>query len=481
MNSIDVLLISPPFWLNLDMPNMALPVLGAELAKHNLKINLLDLNAVLINKLKEKYRECDLQQLLKKFQQIIQIEKDLNLSLSDLTMLISNINYESTVKKLIQKIESEEYLFFKTFYCVLKENITYSSIEVVGISILTETQLFFSLVIGKFIREIYGQDVKIVVGGPWCSLLKEKFNNKHIIFNYFDDMIVGAGEGKLLEYCFSAIRKSSNTLNLAVSSNSEMIFRKNRIIPTYHLLDLSLYNNGQLHKLPVQLSRGCYHNSCKFCNYIDLNKTYCVRDVDNVVNELKILQDKFNIQHFVFVDDAIHPQILIKLSEKIIQNNLSISWSAITRPDSAFDKSCMKKIVLAGCTNVFIGFESGCDKTLQQINKKTTVAKIRKIINEVSHYPLKITANFIIGFPGECINSILSTMFLAEELKSYNCNVSVQEFLLNRGSYFWHKRNEYINDCSYLNLLEQNDTVINFKFPRDKYIQDEIDKLINCF
>ena len=141
----------------------------------------------------------------------------------------------------------------------------------------------------------------------------------------------------------------------------------------------------------------------------------------------------------------------------------------------------MKKIVLAGCTNVFIGFESGCDKTLQQINKKTTVAKIRKIINEVSHYPLKITANFIIGFPGECINSILSTMFLAEELKSYNCNVSVQEFLLNRGSYFWHKRNEYINDCSYLNLLEQNDTVINFKFPRDKYIQDEIDKLINCF
>ena len=42
MNSIDVLLISPPFWLNLDMPNMALPVLGAELAKHNLKIKFAD-------------------------------------------------------------------------------------------------------------------------------------------------------------------------------------------------------------------------------------------------------------------------------------------------------------------------------------------------------------------------------------------------------------------------------------------------------
>lgn len=351
---LDVLLISPPFWLSLDMPNMALPILSAELIENDLNCDVLDLNAILINELLTKYKRKDINSLMELFLQIIKCAKKCDINIVDIPMLLSGIDYSVTINKLIEKLNSEHYLFDELFRSILKKYVYFNSIKVVGISILTETQIFFALVISKYIKDVYGDQTKIVIGGPWCSLLHNKFHDTHVIYKLVDHIIVGAGEARLLKYCNNWIKRHHIELskdNLNIDPN--YIFKNNRILPAYHLLNLKLYGNGRLHKLPIQLSRGCYHNACRFCNYIELNKRYCVRNVDYVVEEMRELQNKFNISHFIFVDDAIHPKILIHLAESIKKHSLKVTWSAITRPDACLDYECLKKSLRRGALIFF--------------------------------------------------------------------------------------------------------------------------------
>ena len=482
-NNLDVLLISPPFWFSLDMPNMALPILSAELIENGLNCNILDVNAVFINELLAKYKNSDIESLLNLFLQILRHEKNCDISIADVPMILSNIDYSITIEKLISKLESKRYLFAELFYSILKSNITFNSVKVVGISILTETQIFFALVISKFIKDLYGEQTKIVMGGPWCSLLYKKFHNTHIIYKYVDQLIIGPGETQLLKYCRNWINRQSDKLTKRnnIEGDPNKIFKNNHGLPAYHLLNLKLYGDGNLHKLPIQLSRGCYHNACKFCNYIELNKQYCVRNIDFVVEEMQKLQSKYNINHFIFVDDAIHPKILIQLAESIKKHALKTTWSAITRPDACLSYECIKKIAEVGCTNIFIGFESGDDITLQRINKNTSVTIIHEIIRNIADFSIKITGNFIIGLPNEDVKSISNTISMLEQLRKSNHAASIQEFLLNRGSYYWDIRAELIHDPSYLHRLETNDTIINFRFPKEDALQIEINQILKGY
>lgn len=137
-----------------------------------------------------------------------------------------------------------------------------------------------------------------------------------------------------------------------------------------------------------------------------------------------------------------------------------------------------KKIVEAGCVNIFLGFESGNDVTLQRINKNTSVSIIHEIIHKITDFPLKITGNFIIGFPNEDMRSIENTLMMVKQLRELNHNASLQEFLLNRGSYYWEVRKDLIKDVSYLSQLETNDTIINFRYPREQNMQTRINQML---
>ena len=81
---LDVLLISPPFWLSLDMPNMALPILSAELIENDLNCDVLDLNAILINELLTKYKRKDINSLMELFLQIIKCAKKCDINIVDI-------------------------------------------------------------------------------------------------------------------------------------------------------------------------------------------------------------------------------------------------------------------------------------------------------------------------------------------------------------------------------------------------------------
>ncbi|MFO1502086.1 MAG: radical SAM protein, partial [Verrucomicrobiota bacterium] len=108
-------------------------------------------------------------------------------------------------------------------------------------------------------------------------------------------------------------------------------------------------------------TRGC-HNRCGFC-YLstrDLHMPYLVRDVEQVVREFQADNQPYG----VFTDNNLgsKPEYLRQLCQAL--RPLEKIWSAAVTLDVTDDPSLVREMALAGCTGVFIGFESLSDGNL---------------------------------------------------------------------------------------------------------------------
>ena len=73
----------------------------------------------------------------------------------------------------------------------------------------------------------------------------------------------------------------------------------------------------------------------------------------------------------------------------------------------------MKK---AGCTRIYFGIESGNDQVLKLMNKKITSAQARRAVEAAHQAGLEVGAFFILFYPGETDETVLSTLRFAASL-----------------------------------------------------------------
>ncbi len=115
-------------------------------------------------------------------------------------------------------------------------------------------------------------------------------------------------------------------------------------------------------------TRGC-HNRCGFCYLATegLAMPYQVRDVEQVVEEFQADGQPYG----VFIDNNLgsRPEYLRRLCHAL--RPLEKIWSAAVSIDVTDDPSLVREMALAGCTGVFVGFESLTDDNLVEARKKT--------------------------------------------------------------------------------------------------------------
>ena len=146
----------------------------------------------------------------------------------------------------------------------------------------------------------------------------------------------------------------------------------------------------------VIATRGC-HNRCGFC-YLSTNGLYMpyrMRAPEQVVEEIATDGQPY----VVFVDNNLgsRPDYLRKLCEAL--KPLRIIWSAAVTIDVTDDPSLVREMALAGCTGVFIGFESLQPRNLSDARKKTPapVDYARRV--EILHrYGIQVNGSFVLGF-----------------------------------------------------------------------------------
>ena len=143
-------------------------------------------------------------------------------------------------------------------------------------------------------------------------------------------------------------------------------------------------------------TRGC-HNRCGFC-YMStrgLQMPYQMRDVEQVAEELRGSGQPYA----VFTDNNLgsRPDYLRRLCRAL--RPLEKIWSAAVSVDVTDDPSLVREMALAGCTGVFVGFESLDSNNLADACKKSPPAEDYAHRVGVFHdHGIQVNGSFVLGF-----------------------------------------------------------------------------------
>jgi radical SAM superfamily enzyme YgiQ (UPF0313 family) len=143
-------------------------------------------------------------------------------------------------------------------------------------------------------------------------------------------------------------------------------------------------------------TRGC-HNRCGFC-YLStegLSMPYRMRDPAQIADEWR--QD--GQPYAVFVDNNLgsKKEYLRALCRAL--RPLERIWSAAVTIDVTDDPSLVREMALAGCTGVFIGFESLSDQNLADARKKTPRTEdYGRRVRMLHDVGIQVNGSFVLGF-----------------------------------------------------------------------------------
>lgn len=201
--------------------------------------------------------------------------------------------------------------------------------------------------------------------------------------------------------------------------------------PAWHMVDLADYekygrysNRGQYFGTTANFctSRGC-PLKCSYCaSPIFWGKEIRYRSPENVVEELKILKEKYGVKQIMFEDDNLtfKKERAIKLFELMIKENLDLKWCANNGVyTNSLDDELIEMMVKSGCYRVTLGIESGNEEVLRKlIHKPTKLDKARNVVKSFRRYPeVFVSSFFIFGYPYETKRQMRDTYEFAEELQ----------------------------------------------------------------
>jgi radical SAM superfamily enzyme YgiQ (UPF0313 family) len=173
------------------------------------------------------------------------------------------------------------------------------------------------------------------------------------------------------------------------------------------------YGVGTERDMPLMISRGCPYQ-CTFCSSPQMWTTeYRLRDVGDVIAEIKHYQHKYNITAFQLYDltAIIKKSWTVEFCKRLISEGIKLKWSLPSGTRSeALDRETLEYLRKTGCNYLCYAPESGSEATLKRIKKKIHLARMNESIFEAKRQGLVLRANLIIGFPEETRRDVFTTL-----------------------------------------------------------------------
>jgi len=297
------------------------------------------------------------------------------------------------------------------------------------IGITCQTALFYNtLKLAKKIKKEF-PNTPIAIGGAHASY------RPHDFFESPDIDLVVRGEGditltELLNYYQYKKSKLKDIKGITFRKNGQIVDNPHRELiknldilpmPAIDLLPLEKYRVSPDNYLGgrvglITTTRGCPFN-CVFCACKQaFNRTYRARDLNKVLKEIDYYIKYYQISELFIMDDCftLNKQRAIEFCDRMIKAgyNKKILWWCQTRVDTV-DEELLKKMKKAGCKILSFGIESGVQKLLDTISKRTTLKQIRKSVKLTKKVGLDPRGSFILGLPGETFFDSLKTILFS--------------------------------------------------------------------
>ena len=277
----------------------------------------------------------------------------------------------------------------------------------------TETILPLCKVINKHKKNAY-----FVLGGHGPSPIPGYILSKAAC----DGVVVGEAEG-IIANADEFISKRRNIIyGHPIKKLDELPY------PAWDLFPMEIYTtcirnpgmNDNDKMIAMMSSRGCV-NACTFCYRME--KGLRLRKIDKVVEEMKILNDRYGVNYFEFADECfiMNEKRLLKFQQSLKENNLDIKYWCAARVDLV-NEELLKLMKDTGCVFINYGFESMNQEVLKEMKKNTTPKQNRNAAELTKKLGISFGVNFIWGYPSDTLNTLKQNMeFIIEYNSPYQC------------------------------------------------------------
>jgi len=309
--------------------------------------------------------------------------------------------------------------------------------DVIGLTMLSHDLHTVKHITDTIKKEI-SKDVVIVVGGPHPSAAPEHTMEflDHVDFGFKGEAEIGFPQ--LLE----SIKTNRNHDSNRLKNIPGLIYREDQHIhtnpqafeenldrfgfPAWDMIHPQKYFKtcqGVFYKkrrfAPLFATRGCPHY-CSFCAaHTVTGRKIRKRSIPHIIEEIRHLQETYNVEEFHFLDDDFTEDNDFALSfcTALLNQKMDIAWTCPNgiRIDSLTEE-LLEKMKKSGCYSLFVAIESGSQETLNRMKKGLRTKEVTSKMEIIKKFGFDVTGFFILGFPGETKADMDETIQFARSL-----------------------------------------------------------------
>ncbi len=291
--------------------------------------------------------------------------------------------------------------------------------EIVGVSLTTRQWLRAQ----RLVEQIKSQlDVKVIAGGLHATFAPELVLRSH----GFDYVCLGEGEEPMLDFV-RALERGGRTDDIP-NIMARGAAHRPPLRPVSDLNDLPFLARDLLDEprgtVHIATQRGCPF-PCTYCAARMYNQLYAAggdeygrrRSHSSVLEELRQLRERNQLGYVIFLDDTftINHRWVMEFC-RVYKNEIGAPFSLHARVETV-NPDLLEMLAGAGCRQITYGVESGSERVRRTImRRQVTNQRFKDVFRWTRESGILLTANFMLGLPGETRDDLQQTLDLAEEL-----------------------------------------------------------------
>jgi len=259
--------------------------------------------------------------------------------------------------------------------------------------------------------------ITVAVGGPHTSALGRggvKYPPEADIW------VVGEGDRIILDIAEGKIKSGIHYPEMLPNLDS---------VPFLDLTLTNLHNfsgvypPGPLPGMFIMGSRGCPFG-CTFCSRSVFGKTSRQRKPESVADEAEKLVKDFHIREIFFHDDTFNIrhewsyELLGLLRKKGLHKKV-IFRTPCRAEEKLVTEELFREMKATNFWLIFFGVESGNQQMLDAMKKGIKVEDVKRAFGICHKVGIKPEASFLIGMPGESLDTIQDSISLLKAIKPY--------------------------------------------------------------
>jgi radical SAM superfamily enzyme YgiQ (UPF0313 family) len=161
-------------------------------------------------------------------------------------------------------------------------------------------------------------------------------------------------------------------------------------------------------------ARGCPY-TCRWCSHSVYGFSYRHRSPEDVADELEHIREAYAPDRVWYADDvfSMSRPWLQRFAAELQRRDIRMPFETISREDR-LDEETIGLLADLGCYRLWVGAESGSQRVLDAMDRRTDAARMREVIQLLKRHGIRAGTFIMLGYEGERWNDIDST---AEHLR----------------------------------------------------------------